>query len=402
MAKRVWCAPVELSRNPKTWSRLLAARGLLDAVHELREPPAPADLLRLRAKHEPELVPLAIELTRARRKAMQKWPRGDEFFCDIQGVEQASGHEAATWKARRFQKKDLILDLCCGIGGDSLSLAEAGRVQAVDRDPLRIEMTRHNSKLFGIELETSTQDVEELQLSEAWVHLDPQRRHGRRRAQSYDEYQPGPDFIERVARKAKGAAIKLGPGVELDALPFPKDTELEMLADSRGLLQAVLWTGDLAHSRGQRRASDLRTEQSFVGTTEEDAPFVDAPMRFIHVPHPAIDRLRLTGSCSAGTAMAEFCPGLGYLTSDAPSDSAWFRDFEVHAAMPWRIPKLRNWLSAHDAGTIIVKTRGAAVFPERAQKELRGKGARSFTVFGLRLGKRIQCLITEERRKRGT
>jgi len=62
--------------------------------------------------------------------------------------------------------------------------------------------------------------------------------------------------------------------------------------------------------------------------------------------------------------------------------------------MPWRVKRIRKWLDEHDAGTVVVKTRGGAVDANRAARDLRGAGATRFVVFALRIGRRKIGVIT--------
>ena len=104
----------------------------------------------LRRDYSAQAVSVALSLVEARRKAQRKFgERGRSLIADVAGVEQASGAAVAAYKARRFA--DLlgggatIADLCCGIGGDAMALADVGLdVIAVDRDPLRAWMAGQN------------------------------------------------------------------------------------------------------------------------------------------------------------------------------------------------------------------------------------------------------------------
>ena len=80
-------------------------------------------------------------------------------------------------------------------------------------------------------------------------------------------------------------------------------------------------------------------------------------------------------------------------TCEQPFPDAWCEVLEVRAVLPWRVPRVREWLRANDAGPIGVRTRAGAVDTDRLQVELRGSGTVVFTVFGLRLGRRVVGVI---------
>jgi len=88
-------------------------------------------------------------------------------------------------------------------------------------------------------------------------------------------------------------------------------------------------------------------------------------------------------------------PKLGLLTSDRVIDSPWVTGFELIERQPWRPKRVRQWLAAHDAGLIEVKTRGKACDPDKEQQRLRGAGDTPYTVFVLRFDTKVQALITK-------
>src|SRR5262245_58322824 len=102
-------------------------RRLLEEVALVREV-GPAGLARLRKLVPAGLVSAAVRLTLARRKAAEKFERGDRMWVEPVGVEQATAEPVARYKAGRFQACPIVVDLCSGIGGDTLALADHSRV----------------------------------------------------------------------------------------------------------------------------------------------------------------------------------------------------------------------------------------------------------------------------------
>ena len=62
--------------------------------------------------------------------------------------------------------------------------------------------------------------------------------------------------------------------------------------------------------------------------------------------------------------------------------------------MPWREKKVAAWLRAHDVGEVVVKTRDKVVDPDIVSLRLRGEGRGVFTVFVLRVGKKLVAWVT--------
>jgi hypothetical protein len=377
------------------WKRLLepSSAELLEAAGAI-DPRQVSQVQRLRRDWPAELVFAALELSEARRRAAGKFPEPDRIVADVEGIEQATSHAVAEHKARRFAALDppLVHDLCCGIGGDAMGLAHVAPVRAVDSCPLRAWMTSINA---GCPADAA--DVLAFPLDGAVFHLDPSRREpsGRRRHR-FEDYQPGPPFVRSLLDRNADGAVKLGPGVEPDALPWPDRAELEHISEGGRLVQAVLWCGRLARNIGLRTATMLPGGLTMTGepTSPPAAPRAEFD-RFLFVPDPAIERAGLLGSLCRELGLAAPVPALGLLTGPDAVASGWLTPFEVLARMPWRPERVRSWLRAHDGGHVEIKTRGRAVDPDAHQKQLRGTGDTPYTVFALRMGRQRIAAITQ-------
>lgn len=399
MLKRPSDHPAGATRDVATWTRLVSsdAATLRVAVAEI-DPGSAADLARLRRDWPADLVHAAIELREARRRAASKFPNAARLVADVVGVEQATDHVVATHKAARFAAADgasTIIDLCCGIGGDAMALAEVAEVEGVDRDPLRAWMAARNAGCT-----TRCADVESIEIAPSpLVHLDPARRVEtadgvRRRRHRLADYQPGPAFIQSVVSCGAGGAVKLGPGVDFAAVSSDR-VEFELISHAGRLVQAVLWFGTLARSPGARTATRLPDGTTITGGPKAAfvPPAPDLGER-LFVPDPALERAQLVGLVAASLDLRELSPGLGLLTGAANASSPWLHAYDVVASMPWRPRRVRAWLAANEGGIVTVRTRGGAVDAEAAQHELRGGGANPYTVFVLRLGKKRVAIVT--------
>ena len=409
-----------MSPDPKSpeslaaWSTLFepGAEALLARAMAIEDPahPGPKDLPSLRALAEPALVAAAIELVQARRKGARKFACAERMILDLPGVEQASGADVAAWKARRFVGLGgPTWDLCCGIGGDAMALA--GIVEeliAVDMDPLACRMAEHNLGLVepGSHRSVRQQSVESLmseeRLTDAWLHIDPARRvggsHSGRGGRSWylEDCRPGPDVLEALLRVSRGAAIKLGPGVDLEEIPQAETSEIEVLGSRGGLKQVLLWSGELAGAPGRRRASQVEKGQSYAATPLSMPRHRAEISSYLYIPDPALERADLVGARLAerGVEAWNLHPGLGYLHGPGELRDPWFACYRIEAVLPWRERKLKAWLKEHGGGPIEVRTRAGAVVVEKALRELRGDGEQRYVLFGLRLGKRILAFVT--------
>jgi len=247
----------------------------------------------------------------------------------------------------------------------------------------------------------------------ALYHIDPGRRiadahnTGKRRIRRLADYQPGPEFLRRLIGRLPHGAVKLGPGIEFhdladqltDHLPAH---ELEFISEQGRLVQAVLWTGELAtqasHGAQGSAIIALRTATRLpdaVSLTGQPGDPPIGPMQlFLHTVDPVVERAQLLHVLCAQTRTHAIHPALGILTGNEAVDSPWLTPFEMIAELPWRLKKVKAWLQAHNGGIVVVKTRGKAVNPDQVQQQLRGKGDETFTIFVLRFGQQVRALIT--------
>lgn len=378
-----------------TWQQVIGDARLLGRAGEVDASDV-SSVASLRRDYPADQVAVALEVCRARLKALIKFgERGRSLAADVAGIEQASGGAVAAYKADRLKaalgEQARIADLCCGIGGDSMAMVDAGLdVLAVDRQPIRAWMAGHNA---GGGASSVCADVREVALEEQAVHLDPARRDesARRRAWRLEDYQPGPDVIGRLVESAPAAAVKLSPGVDVDALPWPGETEF--ISQAGRLVQAVLWTGALAQS--PRRAT-LLTEgqpQTLAGGPVR-IPLASAA-RYLYTFDASIERAGLIGQLCLAVDAPALHPSLGLLTADRVIGSPWINGFELIERMAWRPKRVKQWLHANDGGLVEIKTRGKACDPDREQLHLRGKGSTAYTVFVLRFDTKVQAFVTK-------
>ena len=373
------------------WRILASAQGkdILQAADAAGAEPSAADIQRIRQAFPDGPVQEALELVKARRRAASKFPDASKLLCDRQGVEQATSHVIAEHKARRFG--DLpVLDLCCGIGGDAMSLARRGDTVGVDFSEVRAFMCTHNA---GIPVRC--EDVTRLSIDMPLVHIDPSRRDeaSNRRSWRLEDLQPGLDSITPIVEASQGAALKLGPGIPRDMVPPDPQGTIEFISEGRTLLQAVAWCGSLATPGCARRATDVVAQTSIEGDPQPP-PFRGSVGSRLLVPHPAVERAELMSVALGSSDAGELAAGLGILTTDTPTFSPWFEEFEVLEMLPPREEKVRRWLNSYGAGRVVVRSRDKAIDADIWSKKLQGAGDLEVVLFGLRLVRKIVVFAT--------
>ncbi|MBX2851725.1 MAG: class I SAM-dependent methyltransferase [Phycisphaeraceae bacterium] len=383
-----------MSREIELW-RVVAGDASLIERAEAVDPADVAAITKLRREYPADVVSVALSLVAARAKAAAKFGElSERLIADVAGVEQASSADVAAYKAQRIamhlNDQAAVADLCCGIGGDSMALSSAGlSVLAVDRDPLRAWMAVRNStqRTQGV-----CADVARLGMNDLPIHLDPARRDEQsgKRSWRLEDYQPGTGVIGALIDRSPAAAIKLSPGVDLEALPWPG--EVEFISDRGRLVQAMLWCGGFAEHDRQATLINGADRHHLHGPPT--VPSYAPAQRYLYTFDASVERADLIGQLSSKLDAAVVHPRLGLLTSERVIDSPWVVGFELIERLPWRPKRVKQWLGANDGGLAEVKTRGKACDPDIEQRRLRGKGATPYTVFVLRFDTKVQALIT--------
>jgi hypothetical protein len=378
------------------WQALATAEGqeLLGLLGLRAEPPSAAEISRLRDAHDPEMVVAAIELSMARARAQAKFgDRARALWADRPGVEMASSPAVAAWKAERFRRAHAqsIDDLCCGIGGDLTALAAIAPAIGADLDPIRAWMAGMNAGCA-----TRAVDVKSHPGTATHAHVDPARRtRAGARAWRAEDLEPPLSAVATMIAGRRGAAVKLGPGMDLAAEALGMPAEREFIAEGWQLVQQVAWTGDLAGDASITRATRVDLGCSIAGRPLDELPQAARPGRVLFVPHPALERARLVADCCAPLGAAELAPGLGVLTGERGAVAAelapWWQAWDVLEVLPARERDVARWIAARGGGIVTVHTRGGACDPDRWQTALRGPGDGPMDVFVLREGRALRA-----------
>ncbi|MFO1041186.1 MAG: class I SAM-dependent methyltransferase [Planctomycetaceae bacterium] len=372
-------------------------------LRELRETPEILGLIadwkgaelglqsRLRRQFPDALVRAAMSLHELRKRAASKFTRSAEMWFDRRGMEQSTAEPVARHKARRF--KEAVWDLCSGIGGDSIALAEHCQVTAIDLNPASCLRTEWNADVYGVRDRLQTRCADVLALGEigGLVHIDPDRRVGTEgKASRIENYVPGvPELLDLMSR-CRGGAIKVGPASNFGG-KFP-NTEIELISLSGECKEATVWFGELA-GRQPFRATVLPSGETISGHPL-DAVAIQAPLgRYLFDPDPAVVRAGLTDLVAQQLGLNRLDGAEEYLTGDNLISSGFVQTFEVLAELANNEQALRAWLRTSDVGQVEIKCRHIPIQAETLRKRLPLPGNQRGVVIFARIGgkSRIVC-----------
>lgn len=361
---------------------------------------------RLRRDFPDEVVRAALALHELRKRAAAKFTRADAMWFDRQGFEQATAEAVARHKARRFQGP--VRDYCCGIGGDTIALAERGPVLAVDKSPAQCLRTRWNAEAYGVAetVQVVCVDVQTLAAPGGLVHIDPDRRAtGQGRSLRVEKCSPGPDFLHELMRAFAGGAIKLSPASNF-AGHFA-DAEFELISLHGECKECAVWFGELAAAnprggtRGLWRATVLPQGASLAGNPLDAVSNVGSLKTFLYDPDPALVRAGLVDLFAERVGLQRLDDAEEYLTSDVLIESPFVRPFEVLAELPNQERKIREYFRLAGFGPLEIKCRHLPIRADEVRRKLPLTGDRAGVLVFARIGGKSRAVVCRRVESRG-
>ncbi|MDB4392147.1 class I SAM-dependent methyltransferase, partial [bacterium] len=306
----------------------------------------------LRKLTTPTRGALVMEQAQLRKKAGQKFTRASRMFFTRRGLEQASGQRLAEYKASRFQSLENVADVCCGIGGDLLSLARRGQSEGskvptaktvgVEIDELTSLFARKNLDAYSLDQDLA--DVRQIDFAEFdlsklnGIHVDPDRRVQERTVHGSRFLPSLPDVFQRLSSDCT-AAIKVAPATPY-AEYFPPNIQREWIGDDRECKQQILWVGPETVQPGHRTATHIgkQGEVSQISILEsESRPGVivgNQIMRYLYEPHAIVLAAQLNNVIGDRHGLQRFSADVVYLTGDEDVKDPLLTQFEVLAVLP--------------------------------------------------------------------
>lgn len=351
-----------------------------------------AQLTRLRHAHPRPLVEAALRIVECRRRAAQKFTQANALWLDAVGLEQATSEPVARHKARRFAeaRDNLVFDICAGLGGDTIALAAANNIIAVDASHARCVRAHWNCGVYGVaERVLFVQSrAEAFPVAQgSLIHIDPDRRAVRRgagrRVHRVADYSPNPDALRRMMQAADGGAIKLGPASDFSRLFVGHQHELEIISRDGECKEATVWFGALRSCR--RRATSLPSGATWTdedAMSDDDVPIAPVMSR-IFEPDAALVRAGLANAFARSLGLCRVGRGVDWFTSDQRADSPFLTCFDVLNDLPFDVGRLKSYVKAHGIGALEIKVRGLGITPEQIRQQLkpRGSAAATFMIY---------------------
>ncbi|MDX1994322.1 MAG: methyltransferase domain-containing protein [bacterium] len=348
----------------------------------------------LRKDYTLDQVRAAVSLAQVRLKARDKFGHlAQKMFFTEDALQQASDPRIRRYRANSVPPR-FVVDVCCGIGADSLAFATAGSgVYGIDLDPVRVAMARLNAAVLGLpNTHFEVGDATEIRTADGAVTLffDPARREeDGRRIYDVEAYNPPLSLVRQWS--AHAIAVKLSPGVDLRQLEdYP--ALIEFISVEGDLKEAVMWLG----AGWRTMKATLLTSDGVLHwqrTSEPEARPLSEPRGWLIEPDPALIRAGLVQDAAQHFDGFLLDETIAYFTTDTKPASPWVRAWQILDWMPFNLKKLRAYLRERNVGTVTVKKRGSALTPEGLSADLKLKGDASRTLVLTRYNEQPIVLI---------
>lgn len=362
--------------------RLLAEAGTLPPDRLTR-------LTRLRRMVSAPIASAAVELLELRYRARRKFKQADRMFFTREGLEQSTGERIASYRASRFGHGELVLDACCGIGGDTLALVHRGATVGVERDPATAACARANllemaasERAAVLCADVTTLDLGRLrQCGIRAGFIDPSRRTddergGRRRVRTGEDYAPPLAWIETLRKFVPALAVKVSPVLQ-DEVLARLGGRVEFLSDQGECKEAVVWYGALAESPADgptvgytATVLDYDGKPHTLHPEPADLPGQSSPQAWIYEPDAAVIRAGRIAQVAAQIRGSHLDPHIAYLTSESSVVTPYATAYRVLDSMPFHLKNLQAWLRQHRRRVEVVKRRGVPLEPEEMRRRL--------------------------------
>jgi SAM-dependent methyltransferase len=394
-----------------------AGRELLDrlAGEDVSGDRAIALSASLRQEYPAELVAAALTQQALRVSARAKFSRAGQMLFTRTGLEQASSELTARHAAVRFAGSRLVADLCCGIGGNLVALAEARDrlVVGIDADQTSLEFARHNVAVCAPAARAGfvLADVTHFPLRGFdGVFIDPARRNDQGRLPA-GQYRPPLGWCMRLTDAVERVCIKAAPGLRRKLVPAWWETEF--VAVGRDLKEALLWSPGLATGGATSRATVLPSGDSLADSAAAAAPLtarlaspagsprsaeparLAPPGAYLLDPSPAVTRAGLVADLGRLTGAWQIDPMIAFLSTDEPVRTPFARTLRVLESAPWHEKRFARRLRELGIGTADIRRRGLAGDVTRIHRRLGLQGPGAATIVLTRVADQPWGLICE-------
>ncbi len=327
------------------------------------------------------------------QKALRKFPRASLMHYTESAMAQSTSLEVAkyrTWKVvSKLEKIQHSIDLCGGIGGDTIAAGLRWKVSVIEKDQEIFDMLEHNLEIYNVQDKVTRilgdiydllkqPEFQKLVKQANYIFFDPSRRMDGNRTVKIEEYAPPLSLIEQVLPLNQNICVKIAPGVDILHVPFPCD--IEVVSFKGEVKEVMLWFGNLMNNELHRYIIATKLPEKITVTKEiekynESQPdLVSSLGKYLYEPDPAAIKAHVINEIANELKLNTLHPQIAYLTGDKYIANPWLKCYQVIDSCPIDFPRIKKLLEKHDINRIDCKARGLTLDLHDIQKQLKSPG----------------------------
>lgn len=323
------------------------------------------------------------------QKAASKLPSYHAARCILPKISYEQSTSEAVADSRGYARGNLAIDLTCGLGVDSFYLSKNyKKVIAIELDPLRADIARHNFKLLqahNIEVVTSSAEDFLADFTEQadLIFIDPARRDDTgNKVYSIEDSSPNVLHLLPILRKiAPQIIIKLSPLFDIDECfrLFGADCAVEIVSHNNECKEVVVKFGMATQHKIINTIIGTPTKHIVCEPKNDTLKLQNiATAQFLYVPDVAFYKSRTVEQMLGGTD-AHYQGG--YVLTSHPLENFHGRGYKIQATLPYHPKNIKKILAQQKIKNITIHQRlfpysNTQIHKELATKE--GNGQKLF------------------------
>ena len=349
-----------------------------------------------------------LEQVHLQIKGKLKFPRANLMKFSRDGLAQASSKylaEYRTWKMKsKLKEINNSLDICCGIGGDTIAMALRWKVFAVDKDENVINIAKHNLKAYNLENNVEfiqgdvvklVDDVEFIKKIKDvdCIFFDPGRRSKEKRTVKIEEYQPPLSFVEQLQEISPNICVKISPGADLNRIKY--DCDIEVVSYKGEVKEIMLWFGGfkIDSNKSQILATKLPEKITLVKAEQKLDVKSSNLKKYLYEPDPAFIKAYLIEDLANKFKLTLINDKIAYLTGDESIDTPLLKKYLVKKVSNIEYKEINYSLSKLNIGKVDFKSRGVNIDLRNIHKKIHGNGRDKGLVIFTKIDGKKQAII---------
>jgi SAM-dependent methyltransferase len=358
-------------------------------------------------KHPIPFFGAVVTLLKLRRRAAGKFSRSGEMFFTTLGLEQSTDEVIARHIAARFRPEWRVADLTCGLGGNTIFLAEhCRRVLAVDINAENLTCARANAAVYGVQDKIEFiigQAEDNIQSGVDAFFLDPARdRAGQSKTRSIINSRPALlELLPKMLNITPNIGVKISPAFDYQELDLlPEKPEVEVISQDGVVKVVMLWFGEL--KTAERRATIFSGAKQYDYVAAASVPnlaLAVAPLAYLYEPDKALSKAHLVAEAAAPYGLARLHPQLSFLTGDqlvGVDQPGLWRTFKVIAYGRFSWANLQKLIKERKIERVNILVKRFPLAPAEVYKKLKIKeGGETFLILTVFSGETKSYILAE-------